>query len=109
MMSQIISMTNKKIFFIFLASVGIIHACNKSELNPPARGVVSDAELANKKGVEGLLIGAYSVLNGMSTNPVDAYGGAASNWIYGSICGSEAHTGGGGLSDQPSIVDLEIF
>ena len=45
----------------------------------------------------------------MSTNPVDAYGGAASNWIYGSICGSEAHTGGGGLSDQPSIVDLEIF
>ena len=103
-------MKYKKIPLAVLASGAIVYACNKSELNQPARGVLSDAELANKKGVEGLLIGAYSVLNGMSTDPVGGFGGTASNWIYGSICGSEAYKGGGyENTDQPDIFALEQF
>jgi len=96
------------IFFIVAGTAGIIYSCSKDKLDQPALGPLSEDELANKKGVEGLLIGAYSLLDGMSTNPL-AEGAAASNWVYGSICGSEAHKGGGDLFDKKDMHALETF
>jgi hypothetical protein len=101
-------MKHCKILFTLAATGMVIYACNKSALNQPARGVLTQEELANKKGVESLLIGAYSELDLMSLNPF-GWGGTASNWIYGSICGSEAYTGGLDLNDQTDIVALETF
>jgi hypothetical protein len=102
-------MNYKKIFFCLFITGGVIYGCNKVELNQPARGVLSEAELANKKGVESLLIGAYSVLNGMSVDQVSGFGGTASNWIYGSVSGSEAYKGGCCLGDQQDMFALEVF
>ena len=42
-------------------------------------GQLSESEIANKRGVENLLIGAYSLLDGISING-GAWEGAASNW-----------------------------
>jgi hypothetical protein len=58
---------------IFLISV--IYACNKSFLDREPHGSLNDQVLSTKKGVEGLLIGAYSLLDGFQANPFigDAY------------------------------------
>ena len=58
-----------KIIFlnVFTAAI-IIFSCNKNKLNQPALGLLDDAALANKSGVEGLLIGAYALLDGVSAD-----------------------------------------
>jgi hypothetical protein len=78
-----------------LIAILILCSCTKDKLNQPALGLVDEATLANKNGVEGLLIGAYALLDGISGggSSFGSEGSAASNWIYGSICGSEAYKG----------------
>ena len=92
-------------FFLLL-----FQSCKKS-LDQLPLGLVDESKLANKKGVEGLLIGAYSLLDGVSfdnfvTNPWESSG---SNWIYGSICGSEAYKGSDAVDQVESITPLETF
>jgi len=87
----------------------IIYACSKKYLDKRALGELDETALANKKGVEGLLIGAYSLLDGIGGNK-SGLGSAGSNWIYGSICGSEAYIGSS--QNDPgntSIVPFERF
>lgn len=70
-----------------------IYACQKKGLlDKPALGKIDPVLLANKAGVESLLIGAYSELDG--------YGGAGagqsaapSNWLFGSMAGGDAYKG----------------
>ena len=63
-------------------------------LDQPVQGLYTQSEISNLKGVEELLIGAYSLLDGSSGNaPFPGWVSAASNWIYGSICGGEAYKG----------------
>jgi hypothetical protein len=91
----------------------LIGACEKN-LDQEPIGVVDETQLANKKGVEGLLIGAYSLLDGVGLGGNDIsgseaqWGRSATNWIYGSICGSEAYTGST-EGDNPPIIQLEQF
>ena len=109
----------KKIIPFTLTVIAIIFACNKKKLDQPALGQLDETALANKHGVEGLLIGAYALLDGVSFDdlydpvlgPVGGGGGysaGASNWIYGSICGSEAYKGSE-EGDQLEIHNIEIF
>jgi hypothetical protein len=89
-------MRYKKPALHIMTAILILYSCTKDKLNQPALGLVDESALANKHGVEGLLIGAYSLLDGVSAGTssfVGSWGSAASNWIYGSICGSEAYTG----------------
>ena len=102
-------MKHLKIFLIAPFTAVIISSCYKNKLNQPVPGLLSEQQLANKVGVDGLLIGAYSMLDGFSATSIPASGPwstAASNWIYGSICGSEAYKGG---PDQPEIGYIETF
>ncbi len=100
-------MKYKKIGLNILIAV-IICSCNKNKLNQPALGALDETTLENKSGVEGLLIGAYSMLDGISGIQFN-YGAAGSNWVYGSICGSEAYKGGLDVTDQADISSLETF
>jgi hypothetical protein len=96
--------------FILTAIVGMyFFSCGKNNLDKRPLGQVDETALANKKGVEGLLVGAYSLLDGIGGNKSDYYS-AASNWIYGSICGSEAYTGSedGDFARVP-ILPIEKF
>src|ERR1700674_3784083 len=95
-----------KLILVPLAAGFIVFGCVKNKLDQPALGL-DESKLANRKGVEGLLIGAYSLLDGIGTS-VSGWGSAASNWIYGSVCGSEAYTGSRN-TDQPDIRSIEIF
>ncbi|HVZ57850.1 MAG TPA: RagB/SusD family nutrient uptake outer membrane protein [Chitinophagaceae bacterium] len=99
----------KSLKFLFLATAiaMVAYACKKSFLDKPALGQLDPSALANKNGVNGLLIGAYSLLDGYG-GAGGGFGTAASNWVYGSIAGTEAHKGSS-VGDQPDIVPIETF
>jgi hypothetical protein len=90
-----------------LSILVVIAACNKSFLNKTPLGTLNPSVLANEKGVQALLIGAYSCLDGEGGNG-SGWGSAASNWVYGSVCADDAYKGST-PSDQGDIVPLETY
>jgi hypothetical protein len=94
-----------------LALVSVItYSCSKSFLEKPLKGVLDESTLANKRGVEALLIGAYSLLDGTQRGGVTIGGweSAGSNWVYGGVVGGDAHKGSD-AGDQPAINPMERF
>jgi len=86
-------------------------ACTKSFLNITPPGSLDGPTLATKAGVEGLLIGAYSLLDGVGSNVGGADGPwatAGSNWVYGSVAGGDAHKGSD-PGDQNLITPIETW
>lgn len=96
----------KIVGFITVVVIVTAIACGKDFLDQPLYGPVTQQSLANKAGVEGLLIGAYSLLDGVGaagttgvpglTAPSGSGGvweGAADNWIFSSVPGGDAHKG----------------
>ncbi|HEV7622319.1 MAG TPA: RagB/SusD family nutrient uptake outer membrane protein [Flavisolibacter sp.] len=94
-------------FFILLV-VG--YACQKSFLDKPPLGSLSLSSVSNKAGVQTLLIGAYSMLDGEIgiDNQGFDYGSAGSNWVYGSIVADDSYKGST-PTDQPNAVLLESW
>jgi hypothetical protein len=95
-----------------LAAVGVIGwSCSKSFLDKKPLGQLDANTLANKKGVEALLVGAYSVLDGFINGGGIFLGGwqsSGTNWVYGSVVGGDAHKGSD-AGDQPDIIPIESF
>jgi len=107
----------KKSKFILMAvtmgmTMQLFTSCEKEFLEKPALGALSDDVLANKEGVEALLIGAYAALDGQGNGAAITGGGqweaAPTNWIYGSVAGADAHKGSSG-ADQPPINAIANF
>jgi hypothetical protein len=99
----------KHIIPVALSSLVILYACNKSYLEVPAAGALSQATLANKVGVEALLVGAYSLLDGEGSSAGTGNGPwatSSSNWVYGSVAGGDAHKGSD-PGDQNLITPIE--
>jgi hypothetical protein len=76
--------------------ISAFNACKKNFLSQTPLGVISPATLANASGVNGLLIGAYSLLDGVGGNG-GGIDGAASNWLFGGVAAGDAYKG-----SQPS-------
>jgi len=70
----------------------VINSCRKSFLDSNSGGELSEFTLANENGIDALLIGAYSMLDGVSSVSGD-WQSASSNWLFGSIRGLEANKG----------------
>ncbi|MBO9573159.1 MAG: RagB/SusD family nutrient uptake outer membrane protein, partial [Chitinophagaceae bacterium] len=84
-----------------------IFSCTKEFLDRPPVGAISNSDLANKTGVEGTLIGAYSMLDGSGLDwTVDVYNTSVWNAWIGSVAADEAHKGGG-ASQQTDRAALE--
>ena len=71
-----------------LVLVVAIAACEKF-LDPPLKGVYDLEQLKNKKGINGLLVTAYSTLDGREGQLSEG----ASNWEWGSMAGADAYKG----------------
>src|SRR5688572_194536 len=84
-------------------AIALVQACKKSWLDVSPQGALNDQVLANKTGVEGLLIGAYAKLGGSQN-----WGSAPSNWVFGSVAADEAYKGSTS-SDQPAIGPIESW
>jgi hypothetical protein len=77
---------------LFLLSLLLIRGCSEEFLEITPNGELSQAVLASTEGIDALLIGAYSMLDGVSENSTGWYG-TTSGWIFGSIRGLEANKG----------------
>ena len=85
-------MTIKKIkhFGVFvMCSLVLGISCSDEFLDVPPAGSLADAQLGTKDGIEGLLIGTYSALNGVFGNRFEG----PNHWVTGSILGGEANKG----------------
>jgi len=83
----------------------VVYACKQSFLDKPSLGTLSQSILANDAGVQGLLIGAYRLLEGQGGLINSGWGSACSNWTYGGVASDDAYKGST-PSDQGDIVGL---
>jgi hypothetical protein len=92
---------------MFLAA-GSLFGCKESFLTDAAapQGVLDAGVLANAAGVEGNLIAAYRQLD--VTTGTGGFGGAASNWVFGSVLSDDAYKGSD-AADFGAITDLEKY
>ncbi|MCK5134961.1 MAG: RagB/SusD family nutrient uptake outer membrane protein [Bacteroidales bacterium] len=89
-----------------MAGLILLDACQESFLEITPNGLLDEAVLATYEGVDALLIGAYSMVDGV------AYGfgweSATSGWLFGSMRGMEANRGGDS-GDNPSTHYITNF
>jgi len=84
---------------------GVTYSC-KDFLTVAPQGALDEGTLSNQAGVEGTLIAAYRALDW--NNAVGGgWGGAASNWVWGSVSSDDAHKGSYN-GDINAIQDIEL-
>ncbi len=89
---------------VILAGLVVLAACSKSFLEKPPLGTLNPQILANEVGVQGLLIGAYSLVDGEGA-PGDGFASGASNWTYGGVASDDAYKG----SDPSDVAVVAPF
>ena len=97
---------NHILLVIIIAALGIVGACKEDFLNITPNGAVGVSLLGNEQGIDALLVGAYSVLDGIGVGY--SWESAASNWVYGDIRGMIANKGTDS-GDQPDINPIQSF
>ena len=95
----------KKIKFKFIIPAGlsvivVLAACSKDFLNKPPLGTLNPEIVASEAGIQGILIGAYSLVDGEGASG-DGFASGASNWIFGGVSGDDANKG----SDPSDVAD----
>jgi starch-binding outer membrane protein, SusD/RagB family len=98
----------KKLIFIGVIFLSIISGCSDSFLEVSPKAALLNPALQDSKGVNALLVGAYSLLDGWAT-PEGAYRSyqvGADNWVYGSVASDDAYKGTI-AGDQPPISLIE--
>ena len=91
------------VFSVVLSSMILVFACKDSFLEVPPAGQLSGGQLVTKAGIEGLLIGAYSLINGRGT-----WYSSSFNWVQGGVLGGDANKGSNN-GDQQGLQPIERF
>jgi len=95
-----------------IAGLTLIDSCKESFLEITPNGSLDENVLATYEGIDGLLIGAYSLLDGIhyvdETLTPERWAGQTSNWVYGSIRSLEANKGSD-AGDQPHINAIQRY
>jgi len=101
----------RRIINLYIAILSIsflmMSSCGEEFLTITPNGSLDESVLATESGIEALLIGAYSMLDG-TANMGFGWEAATSNWVFGSIRGMEANKGTDS-GDQPDINPLQTF
>lgn len=79
----------KKSLLAILASIVFLVSCGDDFLEVAPTGQLAESTLANKAGIDGLLIGAYATLNGEFGNRFEG----PNRWVTGGIMGGDANKG----------------
>jgi hypothetical protein len=99
----------KKFSYILVAIlVGFVSSCSDEFLTKEPLGVVAISQLANEKGLDALLIGAYAQIDGLGHANSGTWPGGASNYIWGSITSDNAYKGTD-ATDQVPQTELERY
>jgi hypothetical protein len=90
-----------------IATVGMNFSCSESFLEVEPQGAASLTSLSNKNGVNALLIGAYSLLDGQGAGNIGRTS-AISNYVFGGITSGDA-VKGTDAGDQPEQSFIEQY
>lgn len=97
------------ILYIVVLSVGLmLGGCGKSFLEKLPQGQLIKGQVDNTDGIEGLLIGAYGLMNGSLGGTFGNYSSAPSQWVFGEITSDNAHKGSE-QTDQPDMNLIETM
>lgn len=101
---------NKKISILLIMLMGVSFSCSDNFIEVQPKGVLSAASLQNKAGVNFLLIGAYSALDGWTTSggAFRSYQASADNYVFGGIASDDAYKGTT-AGDQPAQSFIEAY
>ncbi|QMU27535.1 RagB/SusD family nutrient uptake outer membrane protein [Adhaeribacter radiodurans] len=88
--------------------LSILSSCSDSFLDVKPKAALTIDALTTNKGVNSLLVGAYSLLDGWATaeGAYRSYQSSADNWVYGSVASDDAYKGTI-AGDQPPISLIE--
>jgi hypothetical protein len=103
-------MKRKIIFSILTIALllTMLYACKKDFLDTLPKGSVSETILANEPGVNKLLIGAYSAIDGaINGQESGSWAATPTNWVL-DIASDDA-TKGSNFNDQPSLNVIENY
>lgn len=99
-------MKKKILVFTALVCMGMMNSCKDKFLETTPLGVGNEAMLSNKSGVNSVLIGAYSLLDGVGAG--GTYFSAVSNWIYGTVASDDGYKGSD-VGDLAQITTIEKY
>ena len=101
-------MKNLRFLSVIAVITGLLlmHSCSEEFLEITPNGALDVTVLATYEGVDALLIGAYSMIDGVASG--FGWEAASSGWVFGSIRGMEANKGTDS-GDQPDINPLQTF
>jgi len=97
----------KLIIFALIATTGINFSCSDSFFDIQPQGAASLVSLSNKNGVNALLIGAYSLMDGVGAGNTGRQS-TISNYVFGGITSGDA-VKGTDIGDQPEQEYIEQY
>ena len=97
----------KIIIFALLATVGLNFSCSDSFFNIDPQGAASLSSLSNKNGVNAILIGAYSLVDGVGAGNTGRQS-TISNYVFGGITSGDG-VKGTDAGDQPEQTYIETY
>lgn len=97
----------KKIFIATCAALALT-ACSDFLEETPV-GELTPEQAENASNIEGLVISAYSILDGQMDNASSGLNSGCSNWQFGDVISDDTYKGGGGTGDQNPVHLMEIF
>jgi starch-binding outer membrane protein, SusD/RagB family len=97
----------KLIIFALIATTGINFSCSDTFFDIQPQGAASLTSLSNKNGVNALLIGAYSLMDGVGAGNTGRQS-TISNYVFGGITSGDA-VKGTDIGDQPEQEYIEQY
>lgn len=91
-----------------LVTAVVTFSCKEEFLETVPQGQFSTVGLENAQGVEGLLIGAYAMIDGHGLDGQSGWNGTIFNWVYGGVVSDDAYKGTD-AGDQPEQSFLEKY
>ncbi len=93
---------------ISLISLVGLNGCKKDFLDPQPYGRYTPEQLQSTKGIEGVLTGAYGMLDGQGIAGASGWMVGATNWVYGDVVSDDAYKGTD-AGDQPQMTEIELW
>lgn len=85
-----------------------LNSCKKDFLEPRPYSRYLPEQLQSKKGIEGLLVGTYGMLDGQGIAGASGWMVGATNWVYGDVASDDAYKGTD-ANDQPQMTEIELW
>lgn len=92
-----------------MTSLILVGSCQGDFLEKNPQGVLSESVLANRDGINALLIAAYAELDGWAGwEAGDVWAQATTNWVFGDVVSDDAYKGSD-AGDQKEILEIEGY